>query len=71
MVDKAFATSLSEHIRNAYAFLMDHCTYIIFSIAVVVHELSVDAEGDKIYIFGFSRGAYAARALAGMVHKVN
>jgi len=26
--------------------------------------------GDKISIFGFSRGAYTARALAGMVHKV-
>ncbi|KAI0078128.1 hypothetical protein K474DRAFT_1581011, partial [Panus rudis PR-1116 ss-1] len=26
--------------------------------------------GDKICIFGFSRGAYTARALAGMVQKV-
>lgn len=26
--------------------------------------------GDKICIFGFSRGAYTARALAGMIHKV-
>ncbi|GJE95087.1 DUF2235 domain-containing protein [Phanerochaete sordida] len=26
--------------------------------------------GDKICIFGFSRGAYTARSLAGMVHKV-
>uniref|UniRef100_D8QL12 T6SS Phospholipase effector Tle1-like catalytic domain-containing protein n=1 Tax=Schizophyllum commune (strain H4-8 / FGSC 9210) TaxID=578458 RepID=D8QL12_SCHCM len=26
--------------------------------------------GDKIYIFGFSRGAYIARALAGMLHKI-
>lgn len=25
--------------------------------------------GDKVYIFGFSRGAYTARALAGMVHQ--
>lgn len=25
--------------------------------------------GDKVYIFGFSRGAYTARALAGMLHK--
>ena len=29
-----------------------------------------DIVGDKICIFGFSRGAYTARALAGMVHKV-
>ena len=30
----------------------------------------LDQEGDKICIFGFSRGAYTARALAGMVQKV-
>ncbi|XP_006462907.1 hypothetical protein AGABI2DRAFT_119741 [Agaricus bisporus var. bisporus H97] len=28
------------------------------------------SEGDKICIFGFSRGAYTARSLAGMLHKV-
>ena len=28
-------------------------------------------KGDKIYIFGFSRGAYAARALAGMLERVS
>ncbi|KAH9168461.1 hypothetical protein EDB89DRAFT_1583900 [Lactarius sanguifluus] len=27
-------------------------------------------EGDSVCIFGFSRGAYTARALAGMLHKV-
>lgn len=27
-------------------------------------------DGDKIFIFGFSRGAYTARALAGMLNKV-
>lgn len=26
-------------------------------------------EGDSVYIFGFSRGAYTARAVAGMLHK--
>ncbi|KAI6161302.1 hypothetical protein EDD17DRAFT_1759354 [Pisolithus thermaeus] len=29
-----------------------------------------DEAGDKICLFGFSRGAYTARALAGMLHKV-
>ncbi len=29
-----------------------------------------DTAGDKICMFGFSRGAYTARALAGMLHKV-
>lgn len=28
------------------------------------------SDGDRIFIFGFSRGAYAARALAGMLAKV-
>lgn len=32
--------------------------------------LSPDRTNDKICIFGFSRGAYTARALAGMIHKV-
>lgn len=27
-------------------------------------------EGDKICLFGFSRGAYTARCLAGMLNKV-
>lgn len=27
-------------------------------------------EGDRICLFGFSRGAYTARCLAGMLHKV-
>ncbi len=27
-------------------------------------------EGDKVYLFGFSRGAFTARSLAGMLHKV-
>jgi uncharacterized protein (DUF2235 family) len=26
-------------------------------------------DGDRIFLFGFSRGAYTARALAGMIHK--
>ena len=33
--------------------------------------LFIDQAGDRICIFGFSRGAYTARALAGMVHKVS
>ncbi|CAE6502263.1 unnamed protein product, partial [Rhizoctonia solani] len=28
------------------------------------------SDGDRISLFGFSRGAYTARALAGMLHKV-
>lgn len=36
----------------------------------ILKSSSLDKEGDKICIFGFSRGAYTARALAGMIHKV-
>src|SRR5437016_4373923 len=27
-------------------------------------------EGDRVYLFGFSRGAYTVRVLAGLIHKV-
>ena len=27
-------------------------------------------EGDRIYLFGFSRGAYTVRVLAGLIHKI-
>jgi uncharacterized protein (DUF2235 family) len=52
-LDLAIAWLLSEHVTDAYRFLMRYYQ-----------------EGDRIYIFGFSRGAYTARALAGMLHKV-
>jgi uncharacterized protein (DUF2235 family) len=29
-----------------------------------------DTAGDRVCLFGFSRGGYTARALAGMIHKV-
>jgi uncharacterized protein (DUF2235 family) len=28
------------------------------------------AQGDRIYLFGFSRGAYTVRVLAGLIHKI-
>ena len=36
------------------------------------YEFLVDnyEEGDQIYLFGFSRGAYTVRVLAGLIHKV-
>jgi uncharacterized protein (DUF2235 family) len=36
------------------------------------YEFIVDnyEEGDEIYLFGFSRGAYTVRVLAGLIHKV-
>ena len=35
-----------------------------------IHLLLPDRKDDRICLFGFSRGAYTARALAGMIHKV-
>jgi uncharacterized protein (DUF2235 family) len=39
---------------------------------LAAYEFLVDNydEGDAIYLFGFSRGAYTARVLAGLIHKV-
>lgn len=47
----AFGYGLTNDIRDAYTFLMNH------------YE-----EGDRIFLFGFSRGAYTARAVAALVH---
>jgi uncharacterized protein (DUF2235 family) len=52
-LDFAAALFLSNHVNDAYRFLMRY------------YE-----DGDQIFIFGFSRGAYTARAVAAMVHKV-
>lgn len=34
------------------------------------HRTQSDRAGDQICIFGFSRGAFTARALAGMIQKI-
>jgi uncharacterized protein (DUF2235 family) len=52
-IDLAIALFLSDHVCDAYHFLMRYYQ-----------------DGDKIFIFGFSRGAYTARAVAGMLYKV-
>jgi uncharacterized protein (DUF2235 family) len=52
-LDLAIAWLLSDHVTDAYRFLMRYYQ-----------------EGDSIFIFGFSRGAYTARAVAAMLYKV-
>lgn len=42
----------------------------IYDDPLLKKSLSLDKRGDRICIFGFSRGAYTARALAGMIEKV-
>jgi uncharacterized protein (DUF2235 family) len=55
---------------GGYEFLMENCRlrHNRPSHGLIV---SPDRTNDKICIFGFSRGAYTARALAGMIHKVD
>ena len=53
VVGMAMGWGIGHDVREAYTFLTEH----------------YDAERhDEVYIFGFSRGAYAARILAAMVH---
>jgi uncharacterized protein (DUF2235 family) len=52
-LDLAIAWLLSDHVTDAYRFLMRYYQ-----------------DGDQVFIFGFSRGAYTARVLAGMLYKV-
>src|SRR5882757_5328338 len=40
---------------------------VLQAYAFLVHNYQ---EGDQIYLFGFSRGAYTVRVLAGLIHKV-
>ncbi|TFY76082.1 hypothetical protein EWM64_g7930 [Hericium alpestre] len=54
VADEAVAWYLPAHVMDGYKFLMQNYN-----------------AGDKVCLFaGFSRGAYTARALAGMLHKV-
>ena len=81
-VDMMFGSHLDAHIMGkiysalpgdvtnalnlaGYEFLMQNCWSLSLSLATGITILP-DNAGDKICIFGFSRGAYTARALAGM-----
>ncbi len=47
---------LDANVKEAYRFLVDN------------YQKTPDGERDRIFIFGFSRGAYTARVLAGFIH---
>lgn len=49
---------------------MQNCEYTTTFPSIDIDLYLKDTWGDKICVFGFSRGAYTARALAGMVQKV-
>ena len=49
------AYGLSENVREAYGFLVNN-----------YFDAENDVQDDQIYFFGFSRGAFTARSVAGM-----
>ena len=55
---------------DGYEFLMENCQLTTLGSLSPSYRIQLDQPEDKICIFGFSRGAYTARALAGMLHKV-
>ncbi|RPD64672.1 hypothetical protein L226DRAFT_528953 [Lentinus tigrinus ALCF2SS1-7] len=61
----AVGQAVSKTLDEAVAWNLD--THVMAGYEFLMQNYEV---GDKICLFGFSRGAYTARALAGMLHKV-
>ncbi|MEP5169255.1 MAG: DUF2235 domain-containing protein [Shimia thalassica] len=58
---------LDQNVKEAYRFLVEN--YDATEIETIEHGKKVTrTERDQIYIFGFSRGAYTARVLAGLIN---
>ena len=55
----AFGHGLSDNVLQSYRFLVDN--YV---------DANDDGDGDEIYLFGFSRGAFTVRSLAGFIRNV-
>jgi len=53
----AFGSGFRDNVLDAYRYLME-----------VYNDNGGDGNQDEVYIFGFSRGSYTARALAGFLH---
>jgi uncharacterized protein (DUF2235 family) len=72
-LDLAIAWYLDGHVKDGYRFLMQNYHggqhfQTLRSRAIMLTKL-LPLPGDKICLFGFSRGAYVARALAGFLTK--
>ena len=71
MLDKSYGRYLHEHILAGYAFLTTH-----YVVGDHIHLFGLSSPhynpvAKLLILFpGFSRGAYIARALAGLLHKV-
>jgi uncharacterized protein (DUF2235 family) len=59
LLGKGFGWGLQQNIEDPYRYLMDR-----------FYPGDDETEPDKVFLFGFSRGAFTARALAGMLFKV-
>ncbi len=59
----AFGKGLEAEVLNAYRFICEN-----YRGKEKDRFKNVTYEGDRIYLFGFSRGAYGARVLAGFIH---
>jgi hypothetical protein len=66
----ALLRNFDDHVKSAYKWLMDYYQYAQRRLYHPDAHCIGYRPHDKIFIFGFSRGAYAARALAGMIQKV-
>ena len=55
LTDQGTGAGLQKNVNDAYRYLM---------------EIYDETEADRIFLFGFSRGAFTVRSLAGMLHKV-
>ncbi|KAF9464083.1 hypothetical protein BDZ94DRAFT_1257527 [Collybia nuda] len=60
-----FMSSVSKTLDQMFAWNLD--AHVMGGYEFLMQNY---VEGDRICIFGFSRGAYTARSLAGMIHKV-
>lgn len=54
-IQRMFGWGLDENVKEAYRFLVEN------------YSRDENGNGDRIYLFGFSRGAYSARVLAGFL----
>ena len=59
----AFGAGLDDNVKQAYRFLVEH-----YNPGRGASKNGPGVAPDRIYIFGFSRGAYTARVLAGFIH---
>jgi uncharacterized protein (DUF2235 family) len=72
-IDPERSTTVVDRIRNSTGRFYDNMTaWMIYRhvSSAYLYLMNNLEHGDEIFLFGFSRGAYIARIVAGMIHKV-